>query len=159
MPTAQQHCAKQPGHEGGHRSAGAMKRNREQMQDKRAAGYGGAPTFTRHGLSVVQIGRLYARQSARCAVCQALLEALPSRSVVIEHDHAHCPGQWSCGECVRGIVCQQCNVIIGQYEGGSARLKTWEPGTVGAVSAYLAEPPGLSVQHKPVVTLQSCYSF
>lgn len=34
----------------------------------------------------------------------------------IDHDHKCCPGQWSCGECVRGVVCSRCNTNIAHLE-------------------------------------------
>lgn len=34
----------------------------------------------------------------------------------IDHDHRCCPGDVSCGKCVRGIVCSRCNTGIGHAE-------------------------------------------
>ena len=28
----------------------------------------------------------------------------------VDHDHACCPGQMSCGRCIRGSICQPCNL-------------------------------------------------
>lgn len=30
----------------------------------------------------------------------------------IDHDHGHCPGSTSCGACIRGVLCQSCNMAI-----------------------------------------------
>lgn len=34
--------------------------------------------------------------------------------LVTDHDHECCPGARSCGVCVRGIVCYDCNNIEGK---------------------------------------------
>lgn len=32
---------------------------------------------------------------------------------MIDHDHDCCKGVYSCGKCVRGIVCYYCNFLLG----------------------------------------------
>jgi hypothetical protein len=48
-----------------------------------------------------------------CDICRRPFTQ--TRPPLVDHDHAHCV-KHSCGECVRGIVCHQCNVRLGHIE-------------------------------------------
>lgn len=55
-----------------------------------------------------------------CEICdvdllQPVLRTGGNRSalLVVDHDHACCPGERSCGVCVRGFLCGNCNSAIG----------------------------------------------
>jgi len=36
--------------------------------------------------------------------------------LVVDHDHNCCPGQGSCGRCVRGVLCHKHNIALGGIE-------------------------------------------
>jgi hypothetical protein len=40
----------------------------------------------------------------------------------IDHDHECCPGTYSCGECVRGLICGNCNTGLGLFGDDVARI-------------------------------------
>lgn len=74
-------------------------------------------------------------QQGRCAVCRSLPAG--RRAMDIDHDHACCPRSGSCGDCVRGLVCNNCNIHgIAWYEALSPELRTFD-----LLNAYLADPP------------------
>jgi predicted nucleic acid-binding Zn ribbon protein len=52
-----------------------------------------------------------------CQLCGAT-----DRRLVIDHDHACCPQEKACGRCVRGMLCQPCNVGLGMFRESPALL-------------------------------------
>jgi hypothetical protein len=68
-------------------------------------------------------------QDGRCPICQ---EASPA-GLQVDHDHQCCPGERSCGKCVRGLLCGPCNRALAQMRDDPQRLRraaayleTWE---------------------------------
>lgn len=50
-----------------------------------------------------------------CAICRCTAdsEAVAKRGWHVDHDHSCCPGESSCGQCIRGILCAPCNSLLG----------------------------------------------
>lgn len=62
-----------------------------------------------HGLTQESFDALLNSQDGRCAICGDQFSSMP----VIDHDHSCCPPtrpSRSCGLCVRGLLCQPCNM-------------------------------------------------
>ena len=76
-----------------------------------------------------------------CAICGS------HRFKAVDHDHACCDGNMSCGACIRGVLCAKCNVQVGVVESGRG-LPSRE------VQKYLDTPPGLGrvKQYRPATT-------
>jgi hypothetical protein len=62
----------------------------------------------KHNLTAERFNAMLTAQDGRCAICSAL----PSPPCV-DHDHNCCPGEGSCGNCVRGLLCGPCNKLLG----------------------------------------------
>ena len=73
---------------------------------------------------------LYYEYDGKCAICGTTDPNTGKGAAFhVDHDHRCCPGRTSCGKCVRGILCQLCNRIIGMLHDN--------PEEVEAVLAYL----------------------
>ena len=71
----------------------------------------------KHGITLEEYELLKAKFDGLCWVCQE------SPGTVVDHDHKCCSGTFSCGKCVRGILCHQCNVGLGMFQDSIDRLQ------------------------------------
>jgi hypothetical protein len=55
-------------------------------------------------------------QGGKCAICPSEISGTRGFRMSVDHDHACCPGSRSCGKCVRGILCLNCNNSLGWME-------------------------------------------
>ena len=70
-----------------------------------------ARMWSLYRLRAADFQHLWDVQGGKCALCDMELDK-PN----VDHDHRCCPGDRSCGECVRALVCQKCNMILGLIE-------------------------------------------
>lgn len=68
-------------------------------------------TLRKYGLTVEQYDAMLIAQNGICAICYCP----PSKNfaLCVDHDHACCPGDKSCGKCIRGLIHNHCNMILG----------------------------------------------
>ena len=76
-------------------------------RSKQALRDAGKNRFTRHKITIGEYDEMVARFDGKCWSCK------DRSAFVIDHDHNCCPKQYSCGECIRGVLCSQCNTALG----------------------------------------------
>lgn len=66
--------------------------------------------------------RLLDDQNGVCSICSN-----PPREMrlAVDHDRSCCPGEESCGSCVRGLLHQDCNSRLGWYETNKERISKY----------------------------------
>lgn len=74
-----------------------------------------------YGLTAEDLDALMAAQGGVCAICGSQPD--PVRGLDVDHDHACCPGKQSCGKCIRGLLCNSCNLAIGKLRDDPAMLR------------------------------------
>ena len=50
-----------------------------------------------------------------CLICES------KDFLQVDHNHACCPNERSCGKCVRGVICARCNNLVSHYERGTLK--------------------------------------
>lgn len=69
-------------------------------------------TLWKYGINMQEYNRLFQIQGGMCAICKKHQSEL-KMALGVDHNHSCCPGSRSCGKCVRGLLCQNCNVALG----------------------------------------------
>lgn len=69
------------------------------------------------------------KQNFSCAICEKKAKLHKSGKyhiLNIDHDHNHCFGRKSCGKCIRGLLCINCNTFLGKFENKKIFLNALE---------------------------------
>ena len=75
----------------------------------------------RYGLTQEAFDALRAAAGNKCEVCGA--EFKQRGDIHVDHDHGCCPGDFTCGECIRGLTCKNCNFMLGHAGDDPQRLQ------------------------------------
>jgi hypothetical protein len=90
-------------------------------------------------LSEDQFYWLLDRQGGVCALCFEEETRIHHGSkavmrLTLDHDHACCPSNSrTCGRCIRGLLCYECNLLIGKVEA--------KPALILRFADYLSQRP------------------
>ncbi len=106
------------------------------QRDRDLARYAERTDEFRHKMFVQRLRRVYnlterqfldllAAQDGVCALCKQEETKVYHKSgnvvrLTIDHNHACCPSnRKTCGKCIRGLLCYECNLLIGKAEAKS----------------------------------------
>jgi ribosomal protein L34E len=86
--------------------------------------------ITDHGITVEQYHARLNQQGHKCAICLSAVAGTDRNGKIsirfaIDHDHKCCPGKYSCGNCIRGLLCFACNASFSQYECFPQEMETY----------------------------------
>jgi hypothetical protein len=76
--------------------------------------------LSRFRMTVADYDRLLEAQGGGCASCGA--PPPPDQRLHVDHDHACCDTRYTCGQCVRGLLCLNCNAALGHVQDSKERL-------------------------------------
>lgn len=83
----------------------------------------------RFKMTLEDFDNLLCKQGGVCAACGSSHSGAIGKDWGVDHDHACCSGKKTCGKCVRGILCNPCNLILG--------LAKDNPKILDALASYL----------------------
>lgn len=97
------------------KSAVWNKENKERIQARESLRF-----LKRHNLSEDLYREMLIKQDGgKCMICKSV----GTKRHVIDHNHKCCPGTYSCGKCIRGLLCNKCNTALGLFDDSIENLK------------------------------------
>ena len=75
--------------------------------------------YYRYNITREDYQAIFDAQGGVCGLCKRPEKSSINgevRALAIDHDHTCCRGNFSCGKCVRGLLCTSCNQKLGWME-------------------------------------------
>lgn len=76
-----------------------------------------------YGISLEQYKIMHNLQENKCAICKTHQDDFKN-AFSVDHDHSCCSGKISCGKCIRGLLCDNCNHGIGKFKDSTKLLQS-----------------------------------
>lgn len=78
-------------------------------------------SLTKNGITAEDYVWLLRKQNGGCALCGVVesVSVVPSgvkSRLSVDHDHSHCGPNRACKDCIRGLLCHDCNFGLGKFE-------------------------------------------
>lgn len=74
---------------------------------------------------ISNIEELLSSVGNKCEICESEFDYLTRNTTPnIDHDHSCCPTDYTCGNCVRGVLCISCNNAIGLLRDSKKNVKS-----------------------------------
>lgn len=82
-------------------------------------------TLRKYKLNTEDFDSMFQKQGEKCLGCGVKLIKWRGNNGKwqIDHDHKCCPGQETCGKCVRGILCPTCNLALAKTSDNPLTLR------------------------------------
>lgn len=85
-------------------------------------------TLVRHNITLGYWINLYIKQDGKCGRCKQ-----QNKKLQVDHDHSCCPyvfgkgnyNQRTCGNCIRGLLCGPCNLLVGKFETNKLSIEAY----------------------------------
>ena len=118
-------------------TAGRCFTHHKAITGRRSAGRKAAYVESQYSITEDERAAILAAQGGVCYICRRAKDTA-RRRLAVDHDHSCCPGKTSCGKCVRGLLCRNCNRnILGRLHD--------EPAALQRGIDYLTDPPAQRV--------------
>jgi len=67
----------------------------------------------KYGIGLIEYNKLMELQQSKCLICKRHQSKF-KKKFAVDHDHSCCPTSGkSCGKCIRGLLCTDCNILLG----------------------------------------------
>jgi hypothetical protein len=97
-------------------------RERQQKERKKyPEKFRGYELKKRHKITLEIYNKQLEKQNNVCAICKTT--GVIDRNLAVDHDHLCCDSDKSCGKCLRGLLCNNCNSGLGSFKDDIERLK------------------------------------